>query len=96
MPDGRRIGRLDHIFKGINGLVEAQIIQDAKEHCTIQVVFTSPPSDAQIQSLSKNFRIRTASQISVDILTVEKIPRGPNGKFRNVVREFKTGGQTGE
>jgi phenylacetate-CoA ligase len=93
MPDGRRIGRLDHIFKGLNGLVEAQIIQDAKEHCTIQVVFTSPPSDAQIQSLSKNFKIRTASQISVDIHAVKQIARGPNGKFRNVVREFKTGGE---
>ena len=89
MPDGRRIGRLDHIFKGVIGLVEAQIIQDSKDHCSINVVFTSPPTDTQIQVLLKNFKIRTASQISVDVNAVEQIPRGSNGKFRNVVRALK-------
>lgn len=91
MPDGRRIGRLDHIFKGVIGLVEAQVIQDSRDHCSINVVFSSPPTNAQIQLLSKNFKIRTASQIRVDVNAVEKIPRGSNGKFRNVVRAINTG-----
>ncbi|AOY87517.1 hypothetical protein BKP64_04645 [Marinobacter salinus] len=93
MPDGRRIGRLDHIFKGLNGLIEAQIIQSSIKHCTIKVVFSAPPTTAQLQTLTKNFEIRTASQMEVNIEPVSKITRGPNGKFRNVVREFSIGGQ---
>lgn len=90
MPDGRRIGRLDHIFKGVSGLVEAQIVQDHKQHCTINAVFSDSPTDAQLHLLSKNFSSRTASQIDLDIHQVNQIPRGPNGKFRNVVRIFNS------
>jgi phenylacetate-CoA ligase len=88
MPDGRRIGRLDHIFKGVSGLVEAQIVQDRLEHCIIKAVFSGSPTEEQFQLLKENFEARTASKIKVDILKVNQIPRGPNGKFKNVVRDF--------
>ncbi len=93
-PDGRRLGRLDHIFKGINGLVEAQIIQTSIEHCTIKAVFDTPHYTDQSKELIRNFHLRTASQIKVDIEIVDQIPRGANGKFRNIIRKFDSEAST--
>jgi len=91
LPDGRRIGRLDHVFKGLNSLNEAQIVQVSRDHCIIKVVFSSPPPSDLLDTLAKKFEARTASQIHIDIQVVDRISRGANGKFRNVIRKFKVG-----
>ncbi len=38
LPDGRSLGRLDHLFKGVEGILEAQIRQDRLDALTIRVV----------------------------------------------------------
>ncbi|MFC4258494.1 phenylacetate--CoA ligase family protein [Marinobacter lacisalsi] len=88
MPDGRCLGRLDHIFKGVQGLIEAQIIQSSPDHCTIKAVFESAPSNTQLDTLTRNFQDRTASQLKLTIQLVDSIPRGKNGKFRSVVQQL--------
>jgi len=88
MPDGRRIGRLDHIFKGVQGLLEAQIVQDTFDHCTIKAVFESEPSAEQLGILTNNFKTRTTSQMNVTVQPTDHISRGANGKFRSVIRRL--------
>ena len=85
-PDGRRIGRLDHIFKGVWGLLEAQIIQDTFDHCTIKTVFENEPSPEQLGKLAENFEARTTSKLKLTIQSTDRIKRGKNGKFRSVIR----------
>ncbi|MDV2079741.1 phenylacetate--CoA ligase family protein [Marinobacter xestospongiae] len=87
-PDGRRIGRLDHIFKGLNGIAEAQIVQDAKDHCTIKVVVQPDLDPAELRTLEDNLSKRTAGMLAITIQQVDRIPRGANGKFRAVIREL--------
>ena len=96
MPDGRRVGRLDHIFKGLQGLLEAQIIQDSLDHCTINAVFESEPSADQIQILTNNFKTRTGQKMNVTIRPTDYISRGENGKFRSVVRRLDAKEQESE
>ncbi|MFL1484684.1 phenylacetate--CoA ligase family protein [Marinobacter sp. LN3S78] len=87
-PDGRKIGRIDHIFKGLENISEAQIIQDAPDHCTI-LIQQSPirPGADQEKQLIENFKARTANRIGVQIQYTSMIPRGANGKFKAVVRQ---------
>lgn len=87
LPDGRRIGRIDHIFKGLDGIYEAQIVQKGNR-CTINIV-ASPDSKKELieQKIKKNFDDRTGASMAVEIKFQPEIPRGPNGKFKSVLKD---------
>lgn len=83
-PDGRLIGRLDHIFKGQSQIAEAQIIQNRKEAITVIVVPRLHYDDAAQRRLRREIRSRLGDEIGIEIETVDDIPREANGKFRAV------------
>jgi phenylacetate-CoA ligase len=83
-PDGRLIGRLDHIFKEQLDIAEAQIIQETKDAIEILVVPRSSFDDISERQLMKEIRSRVGEEINVAVRHVESIPREPNGKFRAV------------
>lgn len=83
-PDGRLLGRLDHIFKDQPDIVEAQIHQDSKE--AIEVLFV-PGENYNLESearLLREVRARLGDEIHVDLKSIPSIPRERNGKFRAV------------
>lgn len=83
-PDGRWVGRLDHIFKDQLDIGEAQIVQSEKSSIEVRIV-VRPSFDGQSEkSLLKEIRARLGSEIRVDLRRVEEIPREANGKFRAV------------
>ncbi|MDS1309939.1 phenylacetate--CoA ligase family protein [Marinobacter xiaoshiensis] len=88
-PDGRKIGRIDHIFKGLGGIAEAQVIQDASDHCTIKIISQAALSEIDREALKANFSARTGGAFRLTIETVSSIPRGPNGKFKSVRRTMR-------
>lgn len=83
-PDGRHIGRLDHIFKEQLDVAEAQILQDTEAYVTFKIVPRPSYSDNSRRKLLREIRARLGNEIGVDIQLVDSIPRGPNGKFRAV------------
>ena len=84
--DGRKIGRIDHIFKGLEGIHESQVIQDKINHCQIKVALHDINQFSR-KKLEDNFKARTGEEFSVTIQIVDRIPRGANGKFKGVIRE---------
>lgn len=84
-PDGRKIGRIDHIFKGVTGIREAQVIQDQIDHCTIRVVLDARAHTFDPDTISSNLRNRTGPDMRISIERTESIERGANGKFKSVV-----------
>jgi len=84
-PDGRRLGRMDHIFKGVRGIREAQIIQTAPDRCTVKLVPEGLLEPSDSDTIRANFRKRVADAMVLTIEPVESIPRGRNGKFKNVI-----------
>jgi phenylacetate-CoA ligase len=83
-PDGRRVGRMDPVFKGGMPVREAQIIQVAADHIRVKVV---PASGFDLRCES-DLRRRVKERLGdllVDVEKVPEIPRGPGGKFRAVV-----------
>jgi phenylacetate-CoA ligase len=83
-PDGREVGRLDHIFKSQGRILEAQIVQDTVRALDVFIVPASDYGDADDASLRHEIQLRLGSEIHIDVHRVETIPRERNGKFRAV------------
>jgi phenylacetate-CoA ligase len=83
-PDGRLVGRLDHIFKAELDVAEAQILQEDPGSLEVLVVPRPSWDEAAERSLLAEIRSRLGSEIRVSIRLVDAIPREPNGKFRAV------------
>lgn len=83
-PDGRWIGRLDHIFKEQLDVAEAQIVQESAASIEVRIV-PRPSFDARAEAgLLKEIRSRLGDQIRIEIVRLQEIPREANGKFRAV------------
>ena len=83
-PDGRKIGRLDHIFKDQGTVVEAQIRQTSRQSIDIIFVPDRTFGPKEEKRLLEEIRSRLGDEIEVRLLPVESIPREANGKFRAV------------
>ena len=85
LSNGRRIGRMDHIFKGLSGIAEAQIVQDEIDAIKVRLVPLGEFVKGDQQALMENARKRLGSNIEIELELVDSIARTGNGKFRSVV-----------
>jgi phenylacetate-CoA ligase len=83
-PDGRLVGRLDPVFKGVEGIAESQIVQDSTNHITVYLVPASGSVPA-VTTLRENLQARLGADMAIDMTEVASIPRTRAGKFRAVV-----------
>lgn len=83
-PDGRRIGRLDHIFKDLRSVAEAQVLQQAPEAIELRLVPSESWDATSEAAVLKEVRSRLGEEIRIDLRLVAAIPREANGKFRAV------------
>ena len=82
--DGRKVGRLDPIFKGDLAIREAQIIQETFNRITLRYVRADEFCDGTLRTLQERIRERMGPvEISFD--EVVQIPRTARGKFRAVI-----------
>jgi phenylacetate-CoA ligase len=83
-PDGRRIGRLDPVFKSDIPIREGQIVQESLELVRILVVpgpgFTASHERALVAALRER-----VGDMQVQLEKVAEVPRTANGKFRAVI-----------
>ena len=80
-PEGRRVGRLDHIFKQQLDIGEAQILQDAAGALQVLVVKRDTYSDSSEQKLLEQFRLRLGDAIPIEIRYCETIDREPGSQL---------------
>lgn len=87
LSDGRRIGRMDPLFKGLEGVAEAQIIQTALDHIEVNVVYAAGCTDRASVGLMLTQAIGTRlnANIRIDVREVPFIKKGANGKFKSVI-----------
>jgi phenylacetate-CoA ligase len=84
-PDGRLVGRMDHVFKGRYDIAEAQIIQDDFKELRVLVVPSSEWNDGDSrQRLRRELEGRLGSEMNIQIEITDQISREPNGKLRAV------------
>ena len=85
--DGRRIGRLDPVFKNKLPIREAQIVQEAIDRIRVRFVpgseYTAAAGALLVERLQSHL-----GPVNVLLEPVDAIPRTANGKFRAVVCEL--------
>lgn len=82
--DGRRVGRLDPIFKAQLPIREAQIVQETFSRVRVRYVPTEEWSAADGADLTRRLRERMG-EIEVVLEPLAEVPRTANGKFRAVI-----------
>ena len=84
-PSGKLVGRLDHVFKGANNLIEAQIFQPDTKNVILRIVpdqfFKQSDADSILSKLQK--RLGEPMHLEIEQLTF--IPRTENGKLKSVI-----------
>jgi len=90
-PDGRKIGRLDHVFKGVAHVIAGQIVQETRERVVIKIVRDDEYTRADEEQIRVQFAERAGTAMEVKCEYVEALPRGPGGKFRAVISHVKEG-----
>ncbi len=84
-PDGKYIGRLDHLFKDMLNIKEAQIIQNHIDEIVIRIVKRNGYLKVDEEKIRKEAKLRLGSEIKLLFDYVPQIDRTANGKFRFII-----------
>jgi len=88
LADGTWLGRMDHIFKDLVNIREAQIIQNVPGAFTYRVVRSERYGPADESRLLLETRRRVGASTRVDIEYVDRLERSDVGKLRFVVSDI--------
>jgi phenylacetate-CoA ligase len=88
-PDGRKIGRLDFIFKPVDTVSESQIVQESMDRLVIKIVPQEGFSSRDEQTIRKMISTYIGNAMQVDIIQVNSIERSASGKIRYVISKVK-------
>jgi phenylacetate-CoA ligase len=83
-PDGREMLRFDTVFKGVDNIKEAQVIQEQLDRFTILVIPSSGFGDQEIEKIKSNMKLHVG-EVATIVKLVPNIPRSSSGKFRAVI-----------
>lgn len=87
LKNGTKVGRLDHIFKSLDHIVEAQIRQDISGHVTFYIV-KGPKYCYDDEVLLKSEIVsRLSNELKFDICYVPVLERTKTGKLRFVLSD---------
>jgi phenylacetate-CoA ligase len=91
LRDGSLVGRLDHAFKDLMEIREAQIVQSVPGALTVRIVRRPGFSDTDEARLVDELRRRLGNDTEIAVEYVSTLPRSANGKLRFVVSEIARG-----
>jgi len=87
-PDGRMVGRLDHLLKGVEHVREAQIIQKQLDEILLRVVRADGYGAHDEQTILTEARQRLGPTMQIKFEYPEAIERTTSGKFRFIVSQL--------
>jgi phenylacetate-CoA ligase len=87
-PDGRFVGRLDHLFKDVHHVREAQIVQTRLDELVLRIVKADGFSSKDEQIILKEARMRLGDAMAIRFEFVDRIERTAAGKFRFIVSQL--------
>lgn len=86
-PDGREMLRFDTVFKGVESIREAQVVQKELDFFIIRVVPADEFNEQDAEHLRHNMRLHVGD-VRVDIELTAAIERTASGKFPAVVSKI--------
>jgi phenylacetate-CoA ligase len=88
-PNGRLVGRLDHIFKDTLNIKESQIQQDIQSEVILRIVPDLNFNKTEEYLLIKEAKHRLGKDMKIIIEKVNHIKRTSNGKFNFIISNLK-------
>lgn len=88
LPNGVKLGRLDHIFKDVVDIKEAQIYQKSIDKITIRLVKGNNFSASTESRILHEARQRIGNQVDITIEFLPEIEKTPRGKLKFVVSDI--------
>lgn len=85
LKDGRKFKNFSYIFKNIDGILEAQIIQNTYDTLIIKLVPSENFSDNNIQKIVDGFKDRIGDEVNIHIEKCTSIERGKNSKVKFII-----------
>jgi len=82
------IGRLDPVYKGVEGVTQSKIIQHSMDELEVMIVVDSRFDINQENLLIENLRHRLGSSININFTFHDSLPLGKTGKLKSVERRF--------
>jgi phenylacetate-CoA ligase len=89
LRNGARLGRMDHIFKDMVRVREAQIYQDEPGVIRVRIVRNPGYTDVDERLLLRAFHERVGDQAEVLVEHADSLPRTATGKLRFVVSNIR-------
>jgi phenylacetate-CoA ligase len=87
-PEGRFVGRLDHLFKDAKYVKNAQIVQNDLYTIIVRIEKENGYSKKIEQAILKEARIRLGKTIDIQFQYVKEMYREPSGKLKFVVQNI--------
>ncbi|MGL4223763.1 MAG: exopolysaccharide biosynthesis protein VpsH [Vibrio sp.] len=88
--DGQKVHILNHIPKGVAGVIACQFVQHERQHIVVKVVAEAEQFNLeQQQKLISNTQTRLGSSIKVTVDMVTELERSANGKIRQAICTIK-------
>lgn len=84
-PDGRFVGRLDHLFKDAINVRKAQIIQNSIDQVIIRIVKESDYSTDDEKAILKEAKARLGDGTNIEVEYVNDMERTNAGKHRFII-----------
>ncbi len=83
--DGRQVGRLDPVFKGLKSIKEAQIVQEDYHKIILRIVPGKDYQDNDGQVVVSELKKRLGNKVDIKVKIESQIERTSAGKFRAVI-----------
>jgi len=88
LSDGRKIGRLDHLFKGMQTIKEAQIYQKIKGSAIIRIVKSNSFTMMDENRLKESIKEKLGNEFHYKLEYLDKIKRTSTGKVKFVISKL--------
>ncbi len=89
-PDGRKVGRLDPVFKGLSGIKETQIVQTHINEIQINIVRDVTYTDNSANTLISELSRRVGDDMKISVVFRDVIPKSKSGKFKTVISKLNS------
>lgn len=86
-PEGYHIAITAHIPVGVDNVIETQFYQERQGEVILKVLTNGSFTESDRQRLVYNTQKHTSPHMKVIVKEVSSIPRGPNGKFVNIINK---------
>lgn len=84
-PDGRHVRVSSDAFRHLPSIVEAQMVQSEPSSMTVRYVPRASFQRDDLRFIEQTIRSYTGNDIRMRFEAVDRVPRGPGGKYRYIV-----------